>query len=265
MLWEELSSKEFEVQLEKCDRVCILPIGAIEKHGDHLPLGTDMIAVTSIAKAAAEIAPAIVFPYYFFGQIAEAKQFKGTISASHRLLMDALLEMCDEIHRNGFNKIIILNGHGGNNNFLQFFAQMFPGINRPYAVYTCFAGSKNEEQMAAIIKKTGVEEMGYHAGFGETALMAYLRPDLVNLGKAVVAESVDLGRLDNITKLNVYTGFNWYASFPNHFAGDPSKATEEAGEFIFKMIVNNVAEVINEVKKDNVSLSLIEEFNSLAL
>jgi len=263
MLWEELSSKEFEIQLEKCDRVCILPIGAIEKHGDHLPLGTDMIAVTSIAKAAAEIAPAVVFPYYFFGQIAEARHFKGTLSASHRLLMDALLEMCDEIHRNGFSKIIILNGHGGNNHFLQFFAQMFPGINRPYAVYTCFAGSKNEEQLAAIIAKTGVEEMGYHAGFAETALMSYLRPDLVHLDKAVISESVDLGRLDSIAEFNVFTGFNWYASFPNHFAGDPSKATKDFGKFIFDMVVNNVADVINEVKKDSVSLHLIKEFNDL--
>jgi len=264
MLWEELSSKEFEKWVEKSEKVCILPIGAIEKHADHLPLGTDMIVSTTIAKKAAELSPAVVFPYYFFGQIAEAKHVKGTISASHRLLMDALLEMCDEIHRNGFEKIIILNAHGGNNNFLQFFAQMFPGIGRSYAVYTCFAGSKNEEQMKAIIKKTGVTDMGAHAGFAETAIMAYLRPDLVHPERSDVTQGQKQGRLDNLSNQNVFTGFSWYADYPNHFAGDHTKATKEFGEFIFNIVIENVVKIINEVKKDKTSLPLIAEFNNLA-
>ena len=262
MLWEELSSKEFEKWVDKSEGVCILPIGAIEKHGDHLPLGTDMIAVSAFAKAAAEISPAVVFPYYFYGQIAEAKHVKGTLAASFKLLMESLLEMCDEIHRNGFNKIIILSGHGGNTYFLQFFAQMFLSIKRPYAVYSYFAGSKSEEQLSEVRAKTGVQDLGAHAGFAETAVMFYLRPELVNLDKVIVSESESLGRLEKLRKLNVYTGFNWYAEYPNHFAGDPSKATAQFGKFIFDIIVKNTAKVIDEVKKDKVSLPMIKEFNS---
>ncbi|MDR2590942.1 MAG: creatininase family protein, partial [Oscillospiraceae bacterium] len=77
MNWEELSTKDFDKCVKESDYTCILPIGVLEKHGDHLPLGTDMYIVTETAKAAAKVSSAVVFPYYFLGQIAEAKHVKG--------------------------------------------------------------------------------------------------------------------------------------------------------------------------------------------
>jgi len=263
MLWDELSSKEFDKWTQKSEHVCILPIGAIEKHGDQLPLGTDMYIVTGIANAAAAASPTVVFPYYFFGQISEAKHIKGTLAPSHKLIMDALLEMCDEIHRNGFNKILLLSGHGGNNYFLPFFAQMFPGIDRPYAIYTYFVHHLTDKQLKAIQTETGVEDMGNHAGFSETALMMHLRPDLVHLEKADISESVGLKRLYDTGKLGIFTGFDWYADYPHHFAGDPSSATKEYGELLFNILRDNVINVLYEIKKDETSPALIKEYNGL--
>jgi len=179
MLWEELTSKDFESAVEECEGLCVLPIGVLEKHGDHLPLGTDMYIAAEVVRAAASESPAVVFPYYFMGQISEAKHASGTIAPSHKLIMDNLLEMCDEIHRNGFSKILILSGHGGNYHFLPFFAQMFPGINRPYSVFTAYIHDITEQELEEIREKSGVEEMGGHAGFYETSLIQYLRPNLV--------------------------------------------------------------------------------------
>ena len=261
MLWEKLSTWDFDACIDKSEGVCVLPIGAIEKHGDHLPLGTDMQIVTAVAEKAAEQTPVVVFPYYFFGQIAEARHVKGTLAASHRLLMDTLLEMCDEIHRNGFKKILILSGHGGNWYFLPFFTQKFPGINRPYAVYTRYLHQISDEQRNAIQLRSGQSDLGGHAGFSETALMMHLHPDLVHMDRVKVSESASMERLKDLAAEGVITGFDWYAKYPHHFAGDPSLATAEHGAFIFDILLGNTINAINAIKADNVSLKLIDEYN----
>jgi creatinine amidohydrolase len=176
--------------------------------------------------------------------------------------MDTLLEMCDEIHRNGFKKIILLNGHGGNEYFLPFFAQQFPGLSRPYAVYTRFVHNISNEQLKAVQEQSGVNNMGDHAGFLETALIMHLRPDLVHLERQKVSESVNLERLKDLANAGLYTGYDWYAKYPHHFAGDPSRASAELGAFIFDVLLNNTVNAVNAVKADNVSLKLIEEYNS---
>jgi len=264
MHWEELTAREFDDCISKSEGVCILPIGVLEKHGDHLPLGTDMYIVNEVAKAAAAVSPSVIFPYYYLGQIAEARHVKGTIAASHKLIMDALLEMCDEIHRNGFSKILILSGHGGNVHFLPFFAQMFPGLKRSYSVYTFFVHDLSEEQYDKIKNITGVNDMGMHAGFSETSLIMHLRPDLVHMDKVKVEESINLDRLSGIEEAGVFTGFNWYAKFPHHFAGDPSQASAAHGKVIFDIACNRVVEILSRIKEDNMSQPLIEEYIKLA-
>ena len=261
MLWEDLSTWDFQAVVEKSEGVCVLPIGVQEKHGDHLPLGTDMFIVRALAEKAAEKSFSVVFPYYFLGQIAEACHVKGTLAASHRLIMDAMLEMCDEIYRNGFKKIIILSGHGGNWHFLPFFAQQYPGISRPYAVYTCFAHNLKNEQIEAIKTRSGEENMGGHAGFLETSLIMHIRPDLVHKDRVKVDESISLERLNHLQELNVYSGFDWYAKFPHHFAGDPSRASGEHGAFIFDILLGNIVNIIDTIKADKMSPKLIEEYN----
>ena len=263
MLWEELSAKDFRACVERSGGVCVLPLGVVEKHGDHLPLGTDMYTGTAVAKRAAELEPAVVFPYYFLGQIAEARHVPGTLAASHRLIMDALLEMCDEIHRNGFTKILILSSHGGNEYFLPFFVQQFPGLNRPYAVYTRYISGKTPEQLQAIRARAGVQDLGDHAGFSETSVIMHLRPDLVRMESMDASESVNRQRLKDVRAQGVYTGFDWYAQYPHHFAGDPGPASAEHGKFIFDMVCQNMAEAIRAVKADTESLRLIEEYNRL--
>jgi len=263
MLWEELRAGDFEACVERSEGVCVLPLGVVEKHGGHLPLGTDMYTGAAVAKRAAELAPAVVFPYYFLGQIAEARHVKGALAASHRLIMDALLEMCDEIHRNGFTKILILSSHGGNAFFLPFFAQQFPGLNRPYAVYTRYMHDHSKEQTEAIRARIGVQNLGDHAGVAETSLIMHLRPDLVRMEAQDASESANRQGLKEVRAQKVFTGFNWYAQYPHHFAGDPAGASAEHGKFIFDMICENMADAIRAVKADGESLALIEEYNRL--
>jgi len=260
MLWENLTVLDFEKSVEACDGVCILPIGVMEKHGNHLPLGTDMQIIRAVCEAAAKQEPVMLFPYYYMGQIAEARHFSGTIAPSHRLVMDSLLEMCDEIGRNGFKKILIMNGHGGNEFFLPFFAQQMPHLDRDYVVYTKFVAHATAGQYKKIAEKAGHEDMGDHAGILETALMMHLHPELVHMGEQSPDESEALGRLDDTKKTGLFSGYDWYADYPEHFAGDPTLATSELGEFILDIFVENTVKSIRAIKADDKSLQFASEY-----
>jgi len=260
MLWEALTATQFEQVVADSQGVCILPIGVIEKHGSHLPLGTDMYAAREIAIAAAKQEKAIVFPYYFMGQIAEARHCPGTICLSHKLLMENLREICDEISRNGLKKILILNGHGGNNHFLPFFAQEQPRLDRDYSVYIRNAGRLSEEQHKALSQEFGTSQWGAHAGFAETAKLMHMSPELVHPAQQPMEEGDSLNRLPAMEEHGVFTGFNWYADFPYHFAGDFSLATPEFGKRLFDTAVQNTAKAIKAIKDDNISPALVAEY-----
>src|SRR5271165_4927599 len=112
--WEELTADDFTKAIEQSRGVCVLPFGIIEKHGPHLPLGTDLINVRYAVLHGVELEYAVVFPEYYFGQIFEAKHEPGTVAYSARLQLELLQATTDEMARNGCKKVIIANGHGGN-------------------------------------------------------------------------------------------------------------------------------------------------------
>src|SRR5690349_1879348 len=133
--WEELTAGDFLRAIEQSKGTCLLPVGIVEKHGPQLPLGTDLINVRYASLHGAGQEYAIVFPEYYFGQIFEARHEPGTVAYSARLQLDLLQETTDEMARNGCKKIVIVNGHGGNNHLLPFFAQAQMASPHDYVVY----------------------------------------------------------------------------------------------------------------------------------
>jgi len=250
--WEELTAEDFQTALKQSHGTCLLPFGIIEKHGPQLPLGTDLINVRYASEHAADEEYAILFPPYFYGQIFEAKHQPGTLAYSAKLQLELLQETTDEMARNGCKKILIVNGHGGNNNLLPFFAQAQLAAAHDYVVYV-FARSSYPPGRPAL--KTKVDA---HAGESETAHTMVARPDLVHLDRAGRESGADLNRLD--LPNGVYTGIWWYAKFPNHYAGDGTPATTELGEFDMKAWAASVANAIRAIKADQRSLSLQREF-----
>lgn len=140
---EELTAPDFIKAVEKAGKVCLIPIGVMEKHGPHLPLGTDLIDIKEISLRAAKEEYCIVFPDYYFSQIYEAKHQPGTIAYSTTLVWNVLQETCDELARNGIKKIILVNGHGGNNYFLPYFCEAQMEKRRDYSVVFFTGFSKN--------------------------------------------------------------------------------------------------------------------------
>jgi creatinine amidohydrolase len=254
--YEELSSPDFIKAIEKSEYTCIIPLGILEKHGPHLPLGTDLLDVRQVALRAAKQEYSIVFPPYYFGQILEAKHQPGTIAYSPDLIWHLLQETCDELARNGVQKIILVNGHGGNNNFLNYFCQAQLASPRHYAVYL-FA-PQSDPQVEEQINKMRKTSWDGHAGEEETSTILSHRSDLVALDKAGLQSGADQKRLDNLH--NSYVGIWWYARFPNHYAGDGSAGNAQLGETVIKAQVDQLVKMIQEVKKDENVLKLQKQF-----
>jgi creatinine amidohydrolase len=250
--WEELTAQDFAAGIQKSQGTCVLPFGIIEKHGPQLPLGTDLINVRYVSTHAAAEEYAIVFPPYYFGQIFEAKHEPGTMAYPEDLQMSLLQATTDEMARNGCKKILIVNGHGGNNSFLPYFAQSQLAKPHDYAVYVLAAG----EHPAG--RPTVTDKTDMHAGESETAHTMISRPDLVHQDRATRESGADMQRLD--LPNGVYTGIWWYARFPNHYAGNASGANQALGEFDMKAWVAQVANAIRAVKSDTKTLQLQNEF-----
>ena len=255
MNWENLTATEFN-QAASETNTCIVPLGVMEKHAEHLPLGTDCFIAHTISTMAAEREAAVVYPSFFFGQIYEARCFPGTVNISPRLLLELLFEVLDDIARNGFNKIILYNGHGGNHHLLRYLAQSLLYEQKPYDLYMPLrrltdAGMAEWEQM----KETDYDG---HAGEYETALMLGLRPDLVQMNKANDISGKPLGRFEPMA--DTYNGIWWYADYPEHYAGDGSAATIEKGQRLVELSVDYLAEYIGRVKADTIVPTLKQEF-----
>lgn len=254
--WGELTAPDFVKAVKKSGGVCLIPIGVFEKHGPHLPLGTDLIDVRETALRAARNEYALVFPEYYFSQILEAKHQPGTIAYSPKLIWSILQETCDELSRNGIKKIVLVNGHGGNNSFISFFCLTQLEKQRDYCVV--LFQPETSPKVAEEVEKLRETKTGGHAGEIETSMMRISRPDLVHMDRAKEQSGKNLARLKHIpTK---YTGIFWYAQYPNHYAGDGSYAKPELGELLINSQVEQLVELIKVLKTDDTILHLQSRF-----
>jgi len=254
--WEELTAPDFVKAVERSGGTAIIPLGIIEKHGPHLPLGTDLLDARELALRAVKREYSIVFPPYYFGQIFEAKHQPGTLAYSERLMWDLLQETLDEISRNGIKKIVLVNGHGGNDSFVQFFCQSQLARRRDYVVYL-FEGSGSPEAQAKMkaLRKT---TMDMHAGELETSTVMAHRPDLAHPERAGEQSGADQARLEGLK--NAYTAIWWYARFPNHYAGDGRPATAQLGTLALDAEAEQLAALIRAVKADTKAMELQNRF-----
>jgi len=250
--WEELTAADFREGIQRSQGVCLLPFGILEKHGPHLPLGTDLLDVRYAALQAAEQEYAVVFPEYYFGQIAEAKHEPGTMAYSRGLQLALLQETTDEMARNGCKKVLIVNGHGGNDSLLPYFAQTQLDKPHDYVVYVF------DERTPQHGGPARTDKLDMHAGQSETSKMMISRPDFVHQDRAASESGADQARQK--IPADIYTGIWWYTRFPNHYSGEGATATKELGEYQMKWWIDSVVKAIHEVKADDVSLKLQREF-----
>ena len=256
--WDELTFSDWELALEKSKNTCILPIGILEKHGPGVPIGSDLIRAREWAKRATKEEYAVVFPDYFYGQVNEARQHYGTFSLPSDLTMNLLEATTDEIARNGFDKIIIINSHGGNPQMIRYFIQNQLEKKKDYVVYFFEPGmSKEVRDEMMRIRKTELAT-DQHGGEREASEIKYLRPELLKLERSPDESGENLNRLKRPSTL--YTAIWWYASYPNHYAGDASFASVELGKLITDNTLNELITAIKSVKNDRQTLEIQREY-----
>lgn len=255
MQWENLTAPAFERAVRETG-VCILPLGVLERHSDHLPLGTDFLNAHRIACLAAEREPAVVFPPFYFGQIYEARCFPGALTVRPTLLLELLQAVLDEIGRNGLLKIIVYNGHGGNNGLVRFLGQCALWEEKPYALYVPLeqVSAKRRAEEAALRDTTE----GGHACEVETSVTYANFPDLVHMEDVPAEPGAALRRLGHLPP--TFSGVSWYTDYPGHYAGDARSATRAKGEAFVRFRVETLAEYIAAVKADTVLPALQDEF-----
>ncbi|MBP3337593.1 MAG: creatininase family protein [Clostridia bacterium] len=269
MRWEHLREEEFQKAIKKSNGVCVLPIGALEKHGQHLPVGTDSILATQIVRKAAEREPVCVFPTLHFGEKTGAGEFCGTIMLSDELRMRLLTELCDEIARNGFKKILIFNGHGGNQSMISQFARSTLLKNPKYLVFDYAPGSdfplpnkllsgqygKLTAEDRIVLENYVKEKKRYgHACFIETGWIYATHPDLVRLDKIADESGKSTHRFDDFAKLKINSPFAWMANYPNSYAGDMHEGMSETiANAMLEYSVQKTVEVFKFLKNETIS------------
>jgi creatinine amidohydrolase len=177
LLFDELTREELRALAP--DALVILPVGATEQHGPHLPVGTDRFAVEAIARAAAAEAatqiPVLVAPTLPFGSSHHHLPFGGTLSLSTETYFRALYELAESLITSGFQRIFILNGHGGNSELIQLVVRdlaLMHDADLATAPYWTIAWE-------ALVAAQANDRAG-HAGTFETALVMAMRPELVH-------------------------------------------------------------------------------------
>jgi creatinine amidohydrolase len=255
MQWEHLTSTEFAAAVRDTG-VCVLALGVLEKHSEHLPLGTDFLNAHRVACLAADKERAVVFPPFYFGQIYEARCFPGAVTIAPKLLLELIQGVLDEIGRNGFKKVVLYSGHGGNTHLIRFLAQTSLWERKPYSLYIPeqqMTPKRNKKWQA--LRETKV---GGHACENETSLSLGNHPDLVKLSQVPAEPALPRGRMRDLPP--TFTGIGWYSDYPDHYAGDARPATVEKGRALVKWRVKTLAEYIAAVKADEVVPALEQEF-----
>jgi creatinine amidohydrolase/Fe(II)-dependent formamide hydrolase-like protein len=240
-----LTWPEAERRFEEID-IALLPVGAIEQHGPHLPLDTDAWDAERICDDVAEACSRpkpIVLPLIPYGVSYHHDDFAGTISISPDTLSRMVHEIGIAAARNGVRKLLIINGHGGNAAALHFAAQT---INRDTGIFTAVDTGESSD--------TDIDELtdtpnDVHAGEVETSTTLALRPELVQMSLArPMIPRFSSHYLDFTSK----RGVGWYAHTKkiseNGVLGDPTKASAEKGQKMWQIMVDNLVEFVEDLR-----------------
>lgn len=231
VLWQELRRTEFDKAVRE-DAVVIIPVASTEQHGQHLPVNTDANCCFTIAMRAAEAVeefPVLVLPTIWTGYSPHHMPHPGTITLKYHTFVEVLTQVAASIHAHGFQKILFLNGHGGNSAVVAAMRTKLAAEEGISVVgYTYWELPSVPEEW----KRISQSDKGFvgHAAEIETSMQLYLQPELVDMGAAV-----------------------WV---PGVF-GDPSTATREKGELLHKAAVSALVSLLRDYHSGKLEDTLV--------
>lgn len=272
--WLYTTSENFDALRELSCDTCVLPMGCVEKHGLHLPLGVDVFEAERLAYEASKLEPVCVFPTFCFGDVPDnSPNFApGSITLPLETQMLLLEQMCEQIARNGFKKIVIYNSHGGNTPWLTTFLRKIDCDYHDFVLMFVNMKSRflaemsqnirtqgpsaypemNEEDIQYVLQCADENIISGHAGFGESAFTIGLEPETVHLERLGVVNGFSL----NLTSQYAEAGISikdggWSINHPHAMHGhDPVGLNERIGKACVRHEAERVAKAIKLIKED---------------
>lgn len=249
--WEErflprLTSLQIK-QLPKEDALVILPVGAIEQHGWHMPVMTDALIGEALLTQTMELLPeganVWLLPPISYGKSNEHLDYAGTFSLSASTLLHVLSDIGASLKRNGFRRLLLFNTHGGNVDLLNVAAR---NIRVDTGLMVFYVNPHSLDTVHDLVTEEELE-YGIHGGDIETSMVLAIKPGWVH-GKLAVSEIPDVSSLEYLT-LEGKIRFAWVMSDISHtgIAGDATQATAEKGALIMERSASELAKSLQEV------------------
>jgi len=250
--WTDFSAAEFE-GVDPMKTIAILPIAAVEQHGPHMPVGTDMILNQGcldmlVARAPADLDIRIL-PIQQVGKSNEHLWARGTVTHTAHTLIDSWFEIGQSVSRAGVKKLVFINSHGGNEEVMGIVARELRVREDMLVVKTGWTRFPPPEGLLSEVER----RHGIHAGDLETSLMLAFRPELVHLDRladfrSIAARDEQQFRYLRPTGTHAYA---WIASDlnPAGAVGNAANASAERGRAIAEAQVSGMLELLAEVER----------------
>ncbi len=251
MTWPEIKQAVAE------QRVVLLPVGTTEQHGPHLPLAVDVITSNSICERAAARAPdlALTMPPISYAFNEHHMDFPGTIAVESNHFIDYVVDVGTSVARHGFRKILIVNGHGSNVPFLDIAARQITNSTQAICAMAPWWGIVPKEVWSRV-RESEFPGGVAHACEIETSMLLYLRPDLVDMSRAVKEIAFQKSKYfwwDLAGSSGVYFQ-EWFSRYTKTgIVGDPTLATKEKGEAVVGAAVEALVDVIRDLRERQIA------------
>jgi creatinine amidohydrolase len=234
-LLEELSWPEVAALVESGETLCLLPVGATEQHGRHLPIGTDTEIATAVSRAASARTAVPVLPALAIASSqAHTSKWPGTVALPPRLLVQTVVAAVRWVRASGFRKLLLVNGHVGN------VAPLKVAVDEIRHEGDLRIGLVSWYDLTDDIASAVTEDADdWHAHRAETALMLHLRPDLVRLDEV---------RDDPDRTGGLVFSYTVAETSVDGLTGAPSRATAEEGGRLFEAVVTALVDRIEAAR-----------------
>ncbi|TYT61685.1 creatininase family protein [Natrialba swarupiae] len=235
--------------------VLVVPVGSVEQHGYHLPVGTDTILATAVSSASADAVddvPILVTPPIWCGYSPHHRSLGGTLTAAFDQLLAHTQSIVEAGLANGFDAVVLVNGHGGNRALVGAVVSEV-GYANPDSQVLGFTYFDLATDLVEEIRDSDLGGMA-HGGEFETSLVFHLDPSLVDrdaMDAEPFDEPYDLGDEDLVQPgpLGVYRPFEEYSE--SGAIGAPERASAEKGEVLFEYLTDEIADLFEAIHVQN--------------
>jgi creatinine amidohydrolase len=250
---ERMTSKQVQEAVKESGGIVVIPVGAVENHGPGLPLNTDTLyTVEVVMRAAAEVG-AVVAPVVPWGNTEQQMGFAGTIHIRNQTLIELIKDICRSLVRHGFDRIVVVNGHGGNIAPLDIACEE---IHYETGAQVCNVAVW---QLEAVPKPPGAAEIDGHGGSQETSTCLAISPqdvDLENLVRGDLLVEFPTGSapmpriISEDVPIHVMTASNEMSRYG--IFGDPDFASVERGQKVLDAWTRVLTEFLGQLKRGDV-------------